>query len=392
MGIKKTVPFLENGTSLLYLVNPSGDYDKQLLAKVGKNFDKNQSLGGNGIPIILEEELNISFSITSKKKVQKQLERCKCTSPAVNEKVLKSINDACQSISSIFEKNRASKGGKVYSIVYFQDKDKQWNLLEVLRDRIYSEHKAEFERFLISEGSDVGSYLRLHSDSTQFFGKLLGDKDNLIHDLKIQQSDLEKKINYFNNLFQSLKISVYQQNIEDLIKRLEEDHHETKGDDSWQSWIYNNRWLFGSQYGQIIQKEKVGFDNIPDFLLLSADGFLDILEIKKPSSPVLVDDSSHKGNYKWSSELSEALAQADNYLTHTNSNHLEISKRIREKYNLEVNAIKPRAIILIGKSDNWSNNKRERFRSLNQMIQGVEVVTYTDLLRRGQNLIKLYTE
>ena len=392
MGIDKTVSFLPKGTQLLYLVNPSGKYDEQLLANVGKKFDENQSPGGNGIPIILDEELEISFSISSNNNLQKKLKSCKCSSPAVPEKTLKSINDACQSISTVFELERASKGGKVYSFVYFQDQDKKWELLGLLRDRVFSKHKAEFERLLVSKGFGVGSYLRLHPDSIQYFMQLLGDKDNLIHDLKIQQTDLEEKINYFNNLFQRLKISAYQQNIEDFRKRLEEDHYETKGNDSWQSWIYNNRWLFGTQYGQIIQKEKVGFDNIPDFLLLTADGFLDVLEIKKPSSPVLVDDSSHQGNYRWSSETSEALAQANNYLDHTNSNHLAISQRIREKYNLEINAIKPRAIILIGKSDKWSNKKRECFRSLNRLLHGVEVVTYTDLLRRGQNLIKLYTE
>ena len=392
MCIDKTVSFLPKGTQLLYLVNPSGKYDEQLLANVGKKFDENQSPGGNGIPIILDEELEISFSISSNNNLQKKLKSCKCSSPAVPEKTLKSINDACQSISTVFELERASKGGKVYSFVYFQDQDKKWELLGLLRDRVFSKHKAEFERLLVSKGFGVGSYLRLHPDSIQYFMQLLGDKDNLIHDLKIQQTDLEEKINYFNNLFQRLKISVYQQNIEDFRKRLEEDHYETKGNDSWQSWIYNNRWLFGTQYGQIIQKEKVGFDNIPDFLLLTADGFLDVLEIKKPSSPVLVDDSSHQGNYRWSSETSEALAQANNYLDHTNSNHLAISQRIREKYNLEINAIKPRAIILIGKSDKWSNKKRECFRSLNRLLHGVEVVTYTDLLRRGQNLIKLYTE
>lgn len=392
MGIEKTVSFLPEGTQLLYIVNPSGKYDEELLANVGKRLDENQSPGGNGIPIILDEEQKISFTISSNNNLQKKLKSCKCSSPAVPGKTLKSINDACQSISTVFELERASKGGKVYDFVYFQDKDKRWKLLELLRDRVFSEHKAEFDRFRISEGFGVGSYLRLHPDSTQYFMRLLGDKDNVIHDLKIQQTDLEEKVNYFNNLFQSLKISVYQQNIEDFIKRLEEDHYETKGDKSWQSWIYNNRWLFGTQYGQIIQKEKVGFDNIPDFLLLTADGFLDVLEIKKPSSPVLVKDSSHKGNYKWSSEVTEAIAQADNYLNHTNSNHLAISQRIREKYNLEINAIKPRAIILIGKSDKWDNKKRECFRSLNQLLHGVEVVTYTDLLRRGQNLIKLYTE
>ena len=392
MGIKKTVSFLPKGTRLLYLINPSGKYDEKLLADIGRKIDEDQSPGGNGIPIILDEEQKISFSISSNNNLQKKLKSCKCSSPAVPEKTLKSINDACQSISTVFELERASKGGKVYEFVYFQDQDKQWKLLELLRDRVFSKYKADFDRLLISEGFGVGSYLRLHPDSTQYFMQLLGGKDNLIHDLKIQQTDLEEKINYFNNLFQRLKISVYQQNIEDFRKRLEEDHYETKGNDSWQSWIYNNRWLFGTQYGQIIQKEKVGFDNIPDFLLLTADGFLDVLEIKKPSSPVLVDDSSHQGNYRWSSETSEALAQANNYLDHTNSNHLAISQRIREKYNLEINAIKPRAIILIGKSDKWSNKKRECFRSLNRLLHGVEVVTYTDLLRRGQNLIKLYTE
>ena len=392
MGIKKTVSFLPKGTRLLYLINPSGKYDEKLLADIGRKIDEDQSPGGNGIPIILDEEQKISFSISSNNNLQKKLKSCKCSSPAVPEKTLKSINDACQSISTVFELERASKGGKVYSFVYFQDQDKKWELLGLLRDRVFSKHKAEFERLLVSKGFGVGSYLRLHPDSIQYFMQLLGDKDNLIHDLKIQQTDLEEKINYFNNLFQRLKISVYQQNIEDFRKRLEEDHYETKGNDSWQSWIYNNRWLFGTQYGQIIQKEKVGFDNIPDFLLLTADGFLDVLEIKKPSSPVLVDDSSHQGNYRWSSETSEALAQANNYLDHTNSNHLAISQRIREKYNLEINAIKPRAIILIGKSDKWSNKKRECFRSLNRLLHGVEVVTYTDLLRRGQNLIKLYTE
>jgi hypothetical protein len=392
MVMRMIVSFLPEGTRLLYFVNPSGEYDKKLFSDVSTSLDENQSMDKCYIPIDLEEEQKICFSISKNNNLSRDLEKCRCSSPALPEKSLKSINGACQSISTVFEKERASKGRKVYDIVYFQDTDKKWKLLDILRERIFSEYKLEFNRQQISEGFGVSSYLRLHPDSIEHFTKLLGDKDNLIHDLKIQQSDLEIKINYFNNLFQSMKISVYQKSLEDFEKRLKEDHYETKGNDSWQSWIYNNRWLFGTQYGQIIQKEKIGFDNIPDFLLLTAEGFLDVLEIKKPSSPVLLGDSSHQGNFKWSSEVSEALAQADNYLNHTNLHHLEISKRIKEKYDLEINAIKPRAIVLIGRSDTWNNNKRERFRSLNQMLHGVEVVTYSDLQRRGQSLIKLYTE
>lgn len=111
MVIRKTVPFLPKDTQFLYLVNPSGKYDKELLANVGRHLDENQSKGGNCIPILLEEEQTISFSISSNNNLQKKLDSCKCSSPAVPEKSLKSLNDACQSISTVFEQERASKGG-----------------------------------------------------------------------------------------------------------------------------------------------------------------------------------------------------------------------------------------------------------------------------------------
>lgn len=392
MSIEKIASFLPQGTLLFYPVNPSGDYDRELFYSISKHLDANLSQGGNSIPIILEEEQQISFRLSNNNNLQKHLRPCRCTTPALPDKTLKSINDACQSISASFAKDRASKGNKVYDHVYFQDHDHKWKLLELLRDRVYSTHKADFERLLVTEGYGVGSYLRLHPNSTQYFMDLLQDKENLIHDLQLQHSDLEEKVNYYNNLFQKLKISVYQRSIEEFVTRLEESYHETKGDDSWQAWIYKNRWLFGSQYGELIQKERVGFDNIPDFLLLTGDGFLDVLEIKKPSATILVEDESHPGSYRWSAEVSEALGQSDHYLTEMNSHHLEISQRIKERHNLEINAIKPRAIVLIGKSENWSHKKRERFRSLNQLLHGIEVISYTDLLRRGQNLIRLYTE
>lgn len=82
--------------------------------------------------------------------------------------------------------------------------------------------------------------------------------------------------------------------------------HETSGKDSWQNWIYDNNWLFGINYQAPIQKEKVGFDCIPDFLFLSLDGFLDILEIKLPTADVIFEDKSHLGSYSWSSSNRKA--------------------------------------------------------------------------------------
>ena len=43
--------------------------------------------------------------------------------------------------------------------------------------------------------------------------------------------------------------------IEALKSRLQKDYYETKGDDSWQSWIYEHNWLFGANYREAIEKQ-----------------------------------------------------------------------------------------------------------------------------------------
>jgi hypothetical protein len=477
MVFKKKAPFLPAGSELLQIINPSGSYNTKFLEKIQKTFDVPDVENGIFIPIYLEEDLFITFSISNSNKLHKKFAPCKCSTPAVpisislvfwwkwyliifahqrksykylnvtynpqdgqstnqpnsqlildmfmpahlsenseflaqdkpqkqfnlwffaiayhrvfNGSTLKSINNACQEISSVFEKKRASKGGKAYGIVYFKDVDQRWKLIDILRDKIYLDYQKDFERLLIENGERVGSYLRLPPNSYKYFEEKLSDKDSLIHDLNLQRDNLEEQINYFNNLFQNLKISIYEEKIKEFEERLEEVHYETKGDDSWQNWIYENRWLLGSQYGQVFQKEKVGFEGIPDYLLLTADGFLDILEIKLPTANVLIEDNSHPGNFQWSSNVSQAISQSINYLDSIDDHHLEIAKKIKDSYDLEINAIKPRAIVLIGCSNDWKNIKRERFRSLNSRLHRIEVITYTDLLLRGKNIIKLYTE
>ena len=48
--------------------------------------------------------------------------------------------------------------------------------------------------------------------------------------------------------------------------------------------------------------------------------------------------------------------------------------------------LKPRAFILIGKNDGWDISKKEGLRKLNHVLHGVEVLTYSDLVKRGRNL------
>lgn len=188
----------------------------------------------------------------------------------------------------------------------------------------------------------------------------------------------------------------YRQTLDEFKMRLTKNYHETIGKDSWQKWIYMNHWLFGIQYLTPIEKEKVGFDNIPDFLFPTVDGFIDILEIKRPTFDTIREDPEHPGSYMWCPETNKAIGQVVNYIQNMELNQLQLTKRINEKYGEEypilIESIKPRAFVLIGNSAEWKRKRKEAFRTLNYSLHGIEVLTYTDLMRWGESIILMLSK
>ena len=128
---------------------------------------------------------------------------------------------------------------------------------------------------------------------------------------------------------------------------------------------------------------------MPDYLFPTIDGFVDILEIKLPNDDVIVKDNSHNGSWKWSPETNTAIGQVVNYLSEIDRLQLEIEKSIKDKYNLEINLLKPRAYILIGNSKGWDNSKKEGLRKMNHALHGIEVITYKELVDRGNQYLKI---
>jgi hypothetical protein len=214
----------------------------------------------------------------------------------------------------------------------------------------------------------------------------------LINALQIEKSALQQQIERLTLLLEQSKLIAYKRRLAEFRLRLEEDYPEANGPDSWQEWIYKNNWLFGIQYGDPIGHPKVGFRSILDYLFPTPDGFIDILEIKKPTHEVIKEDTSHPGAYSWAGEANRAIGQVVNYLHEIELHQLEITQQLRREHSLILSTIKPRAFILIGKSDYWSEAEKDAFRKLNHSLHGIEVLTYTDLLKRGENLIKVYAE
>ena len=220
----------------------------------------------------------------------------------------------------------------------------------------------------------------LESDYSEDFWILLNESNPNLAD-KLSQGHLQCK-----------RKSV----IRGLKKRLDSDpgYHETIGGDSWQKWIYKNHWLFGVNYCKVTEKEKINIEGImPDYLFLTTDGFLDVIEIKLPSMKVIERDPSHLGSWIWSKDSNKAIGQVVNYLNEIDRLQLEIERKINDKArrgnkdHKDYSILKPRSYILIGNSENWDMEQKQGLRKLNNALHGIEIITYHDLLQRGSLFI-----
>lgn len=92
----------------------------------------------------------------------------------------------------------------------------------------------------------------------------------------------------------------------------------------------NNKWLLGSDYLKIIDERRIDTEHIADFLMKSNDGFVDVVEIKKPNNMNFWSISLDHGNYVPSSELTKAITQCQKYLyeIERESNSMKMNERI----------------------------------------------------------------
>jgi len=89
---------------------------------------------------------------------------------------------------------------------------------------------------------------------------------------------------------------------------LNQDLHEH----DWQKWFEHNDWILGSEFVKILDEREIDTDNIADYLMQAYDGFLDIIEIKRPAKGLKFwADKKNHNNYIPSSELVKAITQAN---------------------------------------------------------------------------------
>lgn len=150
----------------------------------------------------------------------------------------------------------------------------------------------------------------------------------------------------------------------------------------WQEWFSNNKWILGSDFAQIIDERRIDVENIADYIMRAFDGFVDLVEIKKPNNLAFWAQTKDHDNYIPSSDLVKAISQCLNYLhaIEQEANSIKFIERTKSK------VIKPRCILIYGRSNNWNDEQREAFRILNSAYNQVSILTYDHLLNRAKNI------
>lgn len=127
-----------------------------------------------------------------------------------------------------------------------------------------------------------------------------------------------------------------------------------------------------------------------DFLLVDATGYIDIIEIKKPSFGQLVTIGTGRGNHVPKRALSEAVMQVEKYLYHFNRSGEKGEKILNDKHSSElpdginIKIVNPSGMIIMGRdNDDLSVEQKNDFEVIRRKYRNVlDIITYDDLLRR----------
>lgn len=133
---------------------------------------------------------------------------------------------------------------------------------------------------------------------------------------------------------------------------------------------------------------------IPDFLLVDASGFVDLLEIKKPNKQRLLTTNKYRNNYVADRDLSGAILQVEKYiytLNHGGSAQEAVLQRDLEAElpeGMKIRITNPQGMLLMGRSNNLSPEQKLDLEIIKRQHKNlVDIMTYDDLLSRFKNIL-----
>ena len=152
--------------------------------------------------------------------------------------------------------------------------------------------------------------------------------------------------------------------------------HESK----YQEYLKDNHWIFGGEYNELLSDRNIIKNGQLDFpVLRTADGYLEIIEIKRPIESSLFRKNGN--SYSEVASVVDAISQTDDYLARVDKEAFQI-----ESEN-EIDIEKVRGKVIIGRDGD--KEQKKALRRLNARTSRIEVMTYDQLISIAQNILNL---
>jgi len=200
--------------------------------------------------------------------------------------------------------------------------------------------------------------------------------------------DKEKVLDFIaknNILSDDLILGLQNQTRIDAVQEFETMLKNDLVEQKWEEWFKCNDWVLGSEFVRILEEREIDTANITDYLMQAYDGFLDIIEIKRPEGNLQFwANSQDHGNYVPSTDLIKAVTQATKYIyeVEREANSVKFLERVDN-----VKTIKPRCVLIFGRSNNWDGDQKEAYRILNSSYHNLTIMTYDHVLKRAKRIL-----
>lgn len=211
--------------------------------------------------------------------------------------------------------------------------------------------------------------------------------------LKHRSNSVATDICYNNKL---VELEQFKSLSKDLAKLLIE--VEGINEDSWQSQIHDiirflyPKYILGAR--EITIRGVDGYDKRPDFLLIDVNGYVDVMEIKKPSVQLLTKQSSYRNNYVPVRELAGVIQQIEKYIYCLNSWGKDGDKYLEKRLSIDLpngvipKIVNPQGILILGRSNGFNSQQKNDFELIKRQYKHIaDIMTYDDLTCRIKNII-----
>ena len=176
------------------------------------------------------------------------------------------------------------------------------------------------------------------------------------------------------------------------ITEFKENIDSDKNEYYWKAFLKRNKWMFGSAYVSIIDEERIDIHHETDLPFEVEGGYMDIVEIKKPNFPFWVQNKGG-GNYLYRGkflishlEIQGAISQLSKYI-------LQAEKKVDSSAYIKDHSgivpLKPRGLIVHGRSNDWQTSEWETFRLLNDRLHNIQIISFDILLERATRILQI---